>query len=112
MSTLGEIRDAIGAALADIPARIQVALLEGKYDEGVEKFGVNVVVGEPTPEAEELLDELLLADGPVLTALGADPTLGGVVQALAVRSHAGYRPFPQPDETVLLGTRFVLEIYR
>ena len=112
MSTLGEIRDGIRIALDGIPARVQVSLLGGKYDEGSEKFAVRVLVGEPSLEAEAILDDLLLAEGPVLTALASDPSLDGVVQALAVRSHSGHRLFPQPDDTAELGTEFVVEIYR
>lgn len=112
MSTLGEIRDGLRGALGDIPARVQVSLVGGKYDEGSEKFAIRVLVGVPSPDAEALLDDLLLAEGPALTALAADPTLAGVVQTLAVRSHVGHRAFPQPDETVQLGTEFLVEVYR
>lgn len=112
MSTLGEIRDGIRSTLGEIPARVQVSLVGGDYDEGREKFSVRTLVGEPSPEAEDVLDELIAPDGPVLTALAENHTLGGAVQNLAVRSHAGHRAFKQPDETVQLGTEFLVEIYR
>jgi hypothetical protein len=112
MSTLGEIRDGMRAALGDIPARVQVRLCGGDYDDGIEKFAVRVLVGEPSLEAEEVLDSLLAHDGPVRGAFAADPTLGGVVQNLAVRSHSGHQAFKQPDESVLLGSEFLVEIYR
>jgi hypothetical protein len=112
MSTLGEIRDAIRSALDHVPARIQVSLVGGDYDDGQEKFSVRALVGEPSPENERTLDELLEPEGLVPRAFAADPTLGDVVQLAAVRKHIGHRAFPQPDETVQLGTEFLVEIFR
>lgn len=113
MSRLGEVRDGLRTALADIPCqRLQISLLGGKYDEGTEKFGVRFSVGDESPETEEAIDELLAPEGPVLTALARDPSLGGIIGNLAVRSHSGVRAFPQPDGSVLLGTEFLVEVYR
>lgn len=111
MSSLGEVREALAAAL-DVPERVQVSLLGGKYDEGFERFAVRILVGEPSEEAQARLDELLEPHGPVLTAYGSDPSLGGVVQNLAVREHRGHRAFEQPDGSVLMGTEVLLEVYR
>lgn len=112
MSTLGQVRAALADALAEIPERIQVSLVGGKYDEGTEKFAIRILVGEPSEEAEERIDELLAPEGPLLSAFETDPTLGGAVSNLAVRSHIGHRAFEQPDETVLMGTELLVEVYR
>lgn len=112
MSGLGEVRAALGEALAEIPERIQVSLVGGKYDEGTDKFAIRILAGEPSEEAEARLDELLAPEGPVLTAFELDPTLGGAVSNLAVRSHVGHRAFEQPDRSVLMGTEVLIEVYR
>jgi hypothetical protein len=112
MSTLGEIRDGIRSTLGEIPARVQVQLVGGDYDEGIEKFSVVLLVGEDSPENENVLDELISRDGPVLTAFALNQTLGDVVQTAAVRKHSGHRAFKQPDGTLLLGTELLLEISR
>lgn len=115
MSALSEIRAALATALAPLPERMEVSLVGGKYDEQTERFAIRVLVGPPSPQAEARLDELLAPTGEnsICGLLDADPTLGGVVGLVSVRSHNGHHAYrahegAEPD----LGSELMVEAHR
>lgn len=114
MSALTEIRRAFDVALADIPEPTEVSLIGGKYDEGTDRFMIRVLVGRPSPEATDRLDELLgRAEGSVCAHLEVAPTLGGTVGALNVRTHSGHRIFRSHEGAAPeLGSDVVVEVHR
>lgn len=114
MSALTDIRRGFAAALADIPEPIEVSLIGGKYDEGTDRFVVRVVVGPPSPEATDRLDELLgRGEGSIYACLEIDPTLGDTVGNMTVRSHSGQRIFRSHEGAdPELGSDLTVEVFR
>lgn len=114
MSALSRIREGFDAALAPIPEKVTVSLVGGKYDEGTDRFSVRVLLGAPTQESAERLDDLLgRGEGSVHALLEVDPTLGGSVAALTVRSHSGHRIFKAHEGAdPELGTDVTVEVHR
>jgi hypothetical protein len=69
-------------------------------------------VGEPSPDAEQHLDELLGSEpGSVRALLAADPELGGIVGVSSVVSHTGWRLYLRPDQPALLGSELTVQTY-
>lgn len=112
MSSLTEIRKALSAALEVLDADVIVAPAGGKFEEQSEKFTVRVLVGEPAPETEQKLDDLLGSEpSSVRAVLKADSELGGTVSASQVVSHSGWRLFPRQDAPPLLGSELLVQTY-
>lgn len=114
MSALSDIRAAFAEALSPLPETTHVLLGPGKYDMGADRFIVQVIVGPVSPEAEDRLDVLLgRSEGSICGLVEADPTLGGTVGALVVRSHNGQHTYrthegAEPE----LGSELTVEVHR
>lgn len=133
MASLAEIREGLAANLATIggfqvsayalgnptPPSAEIVPARIEYDHagsrGLDVYvvTVRVFVGLASDVgAQKQLDEFLDKDGTssVKEAIESDPTLGGVVDDLSVKSSSGYRVFEAGGRPVL-GAEWDVELY-
>jgi hypothetical protein len=134
-ATLAEIRAGLETALAAIPGVVTSAyMLENppdlclqvmgpdliEYDQsmhrGLDRWTLVIQAYSGSPDsqaAQQNLDNWMAPSGTtsVKTAVEADITLGGVVQAARVMRSAGYRIYDLPNRGKTLGTEFFVDIY-
>jgi hypothetical protein len=81
----------------------------GAYDAA---FRVQVVVGSPTPENEDKLDELIQGDGSLrqLLELRENHTLGGTCSDLIVTKCTGYAMLPRLNAPPVLGAEWSIRV--
>jgi hypothetical protein len=115
MASITEIRKALVAAVAEITPHAMALSTGEKYDDAEDPFQhfvVRVLVGPPLEDNEELLDEMLAAEGPksIKAALEADRTLGGLVGDIGISRHNGHRSYAVPGSEPALGSEWAVDV--
>lgn len=115
MSKVTEIRRALVTAVAGITPHAKALSAGEKFDDAedpYEHFVLRVIAGPSGEETEELLDDMLAADGPqsIRAALEADRTLGTLVADLRVVRHGGHRPYAIPGSEPALGSEWQIDV--